>query len=54
MVVFILLTPALSNKRGILVLLQLIVFMRKSCVDTYAYIVKAENILLSIVILINP
>jgi hypothetical protein len=30
-------TPALSNKRGSLVLLQLIVFiMRKSCVDTYA------------------
>jgi hypothetical protein len=30
-------TPALSNKRGSLVLLQLIVFiMRKSCVDSYA------------------
>jgi hypothetical protein len=32
-------TPALSNKRGSLVLLQLIVFiMRKGCVDTYALI----------------
>jgi len=32
---FTLLTPALSNRRGSLVLLQLIVFiMRKSCVDT--------------------
>ena len=35
---FTLLTPALSNRRGSLVLLQLIVFiMRKSCVDTYAH-----------------
>jgi hypothetical protein len=34
---FTLLTPALSNKRGSLALLQLIVFiMRKSCVDSYA------------------
>ena len=34
---FTLLTPALSNRRGSLVLLQLIVFiMRKSCLDTCA------------------
>jgi hypothetical protein len=34
---FTLLTPALSSRRGSVVLLQPIVFiMKKSCVDTYA------------------
>ena len=42
MIDFILLTPSLSNRRGRLITLQLIVFIvLKSCVDTYA--TKEEN-----------
>ena len=45
---FTLLTPALSNKRGSLALLQLIVFiMQKSCVDTYALSGNMDSIKLS-------